>query len=157
MADSRGSIVVGIKPGLPHRLSDVAAQTALDLGCALIFAHVEVTSVLMEWDPAEVRDAESLAPPVDEDMAALARWLEESVKEALADSVVPWSMRILGGDPATALARLADDVEARMIVVGSRRPGAMHRVEEIMGGSVAGKLVTHQERPVLVVPMGEHR
>ena len=51
-------------------------------------------------------------------------------------------------------ARLAVEVDARVIVVGSRHPGIIHRVEELFSKSVAASLITGQTRPVLVVPAG---
>jgi nucleotide-binding universal stress UspA family protein len=40
-----------------------------------------------------------------------------------------------------------------MFVVGTRRHGAMRRLEEFVSGSIAKELAMGQERPVLLVPM----
>ena len=45
--------------------------------------------------------------------------------------------RALGGDIARALGRLAETLQAELIVVGSRRGGLRSSVHEFLGGSVA--------------------
>ena len=48
--------------------------------------------------------------------------------------------------------RLASEVNAPMIIVGTPERGFGHRVTELLNGSVAAWLTHHQSRPVLVVP-----
>jgi nucleotide-binding universal stress UspA family protein len=61
-----------------------------------------------------------------------------------------WTYHEQRGDPAKALAGLADKVDAAYIVVGATHPGALHHL--VGGESVAKRLLRHQHRPVLVVP-----
>ncbi|GAB3577998.1 hypothetical protein GCM10027406_13480 [Leifsonia lichenia] len=65
-----------------------------------------------------------------------------------------WVLRMLAGDPAKALARVADEVDAALIVVGTHQAGFGHAVEEWLSGSVAVQLTRAQQRSVLVVPIG---
>jgi nucleotide-binding universal stress UspA family protein len=65
---------------------------------------------------------------------------------------VEWTLRMLAGDPARALARLAAETNAPMIVVGTSERGFSHRLSEALNGSVGAWLSHHQSRPVLVVP-----
>ncbi|HEY1156025.1 MAG TPA: universal stress protein, partial [Arthrobacter sp.] len=58
----------------------------------------------------------------------------------------------LTGDPARSLGRLAAEVEAPMVIVGTSERGFSHRLSEALNGSVGGWLSHHQSRPVLVVP-----
>ncbi|MDH3606040.1 MAG: universal stress protein [Acidimicrobiia bacterium] len=53
------------------------------------------------------------------------------------------------GDPATQLARFADERNADLLVIGQRGAGL---VERIMVGSVADRIVHIATMPVLVVP-----
>lgn len=86
-------------------------------------------------------------------MARVAVALGDMLTAALADTRITWSFRVLAGDPASALSRLAAEVDSRMLVVGTRRHGALHRVEEFFAGSVAKSLAMGQDRPVLLVPL----
>ena len=62
--------------------------------------------------------------------------------------------RELAGNIGHALARLADVLDADMIIVGSRRGGgARASMHELFSGSVAGHLAHRQPRPLVVVPV----
>jgi nucleotide-binding universal stress UspA family protein len=72
------------------------------------------------------------------------------IEAALRDTRLAWTYHEQRGDPAKALAKLADAVDAAYLVVGATHPGALHHL--IGGESVARRLLRHQHRPVLVVP-----
>ncbi|MBM7831246.1 nucleotide-binding universal stress UspA family protein [Agromyces cerinus] len=148
-----GPIVVGIKPGLPSRLIQTAERTARSFDCEVIFAYVELNSALVELDSTEPRTRESLDPEMDEEMAGVAAGVSDMLSAALAETDIRWSFRVLAGDPASALSRLAADVDSRMLIVGTRRHGTLHRVEEFFTGSLAKALAMGQDRPVLLVPI----
>lgn len=148
-----GPIVVGVKPGLPTRIIETAVHTAASFGCGVVFAYVELNSALVELDSTEPRTRESLDPEIDDEMAGVAAEVSDMLDAALADTDVSWSFRVLAGDPASALSRLAADLHSRMLVVGTRRHGGLHRVEEFFAGSVAKSLAMGQDRPVLLVPL----
>jgi nucleotide-binding universal stress UspA family protein len=74
------------------------------------------------------------------------RLLEESPVRRLRDLVVG---RVEFGDPASCLARLADEVRATLIVVGSRGRGFSG---SLLLGSVSQTVASTPSRPVLVVP-----
>jgi nucleotide-binding universal stress UspA family protein len=59
----------------------------------------------------------------------------------------------LVGDPALAIKHLAEQAQARLIVVGTRRRGFGESVREFFTGSVAARLAHRQSRPILVVPL----
>ncbi|MCY1379677.1 Universal stress protein family protein [compost metagenome] len=85
--------------------------------------------------------------------------LRGAVGAACATKSVEWTLRILSGDPARALGRVAAEANASMIIVGTPERGLGHRLSAALNGSVAAWLTHHQDRPVLVVPahMGAHR
>lgn len=136
-----------------------AARLAVALERPLVCAYVTEDSYLTEWDRPEVREEASLHPgdvaSDDESVAlelaaAIAGALEQADDEGALSP--DWSLRILAGDPAKALGRIAGELDARLIVVGTRRPGIEHALEEWLAGSVAAHLAHDQHRPVVVVP-----
>lgn len=73
----------------------------------------------------------------------------QSIETLLRDSTVSWTYHEERGDPAARLARLAHEVDALFIVVGATH----HPVfQQLVGGSVSGRLLHKGNRPVLVVP-----
>jgi nucleotide-binding universal stress UspA family protein len=75
-----------------------------------------------------------------------AEFLEESRARRLLELVAG---RVEFGDPASRLARVADEVRATLIVVGSRGRG---RTSSLLLGSVSQTVASVPSRPVLVVP-----
>lgn len=151
-----GPILVGFKPDLHPAIIGAAVGLARAFDCEAIFVYVELNSALVELEPTTQRYADSLAPDVDEEMGAVALGLRDTLAAAVHGAGVNWSLRVLAGDPASALSRLGAELGARMFVVGTRRPGPLHHLEEILGGSVGKALAMGQTRPVVLVPMGQN-
>lgn len=155
---SRGAVIVGVHPDQSVAVVQEAARMADALDRPLVCAYVTEDSYLTEWDRAEVRDQASLHPvDVASEEENLALELAAAIGAALAslndDGVhPPWTLRILAGDPAKALGRLAEELDARLLVVGTRGRGVERALEEWLGGSVAAHLTHDQVRPVVVVP-----
>jgi nucleotide-binding universal stress UspA family protein len=151
-------LLAGIAPKQHPEVLQTAAILAARLGRPLLCAYVDEASYLVEWDPARSAHRLSLHPDADdEDIRAVASELRASIEAAVAK--VPaeaghteWTFRILAGDPARALARLAAENNVPMIVVGTSERGFSHRLTEALNGAVGTWLVHHQSRPVLVVP-----
>ncbi|WP_159501366.1 universal stress protein [Microbacterium sp. 18062] len=151
---ARGGVVLGAIPDLPDRVWSEAVRYAALFDRELIVAHVDVTRFVTYEDP----DGTPHSAPIDLDLAAASRELDRIravAEEHLEASGVAWSIRSLVGDPAMALKRLADDVDATVIVVGTRRRGIGETLREFFTGSVAARLAHRQHRPVLVVPLQE--
>lgn len=153
-ASAAGPVVVGVHSGQHRVVVREAAALAAELGRELLCATVAADSYLEEWDPADGRDQGSLHPAgMDSDDHALALALAGSIGDALAPAAPEWTLRVLAGDPRHALARLATEVDARLIVVGAHPHGFGHAVEGLLSGSVATRLAHDQQRPVVVIPV----
>jgi nucleotide-binding universal stress UspA family protein len=147
-------LLVGVVPGQHPEVLQTAVALAQRLTAPLLFAFVDEASYLVEWDPARSTHRLSLHPDKNDDEI---RSVTEDLKSVIASSVRPgtpteWTLRTLAGDPARALGRLAAEVDAPIIIVGTPERGFGHRITELLNGSVAAWLTHHQSRPVLVVP-----
>lgn len=151
-------LLVGIMPKQHPEVLHTAASLAARLGQPLLCAYVDEASYLVEWDPARSAHRLSLHPDADdEDIRALTTGLKADILAAVekvpaGGGTVEWTLRTLAGDPARALARLAAETNAPMIVVGTSERGFSHRLSEALNGSVGAWLSHHQSLPVLVVP-----
>lgn len=149
----RAPIVVGVLPKQHPEVLQTARDFAISMGAPMVCAYVDEASYLVEWDPA--KEAHRLSPGSDKDDAdiqAVRSELSELVGAENEGVPVEWTLRLLTGDPARALGRLAHDVQASMIVVGTPERGLGHRLSEVLNGSVGSWLSHHQSRPVLIVP-----
>ncbi|MEO7016206.1 MAG: universal stress protein [Leifsonia sp.] len=155
-----GPVVVGVYPGQSAAVVLEAAALAAELDRALVCGFVTLDSYLTEWEKGD-RRRESLHPePVDGADERVALELAGAITSALEGSAPleqGWSLRILAGDPSQALARLADEVDARAVVVGTHGAGFGHALESWLSGSVATHLSRALRRPVVVVPVEHER
>ena len=147
-------LVVGVLPGQSPEVLHAAASLAARLGATLICAHVDEASYLVEWDPARSAHRLSLHPDTDNaEIRAVTQELRNSIGAACDGLGIHWTLRTLAGDPARALGRLAAEVGATMIIVGTPEPGLGHRISAALNGSVAAWLSHHQDHPILIVPV----
>lgn len=156
-AGSGAVIVVGVVSGQPDRVVEQAAHFAALMSAELICAFVDPS----RYPVQELADGSVRSLPLDPDLPdrsgnrsvqfdpALARHLA-----ALLDPRgVHWSVRALAGEPARALGRLAQTVDAAMIIVGTREHRGRVNIQSFFSGSVAVHLAHRQPRPVLIVPL----
>lgn len=146
-----GVVVVGVQPGQVHDVVGVAAAVAERFGAALVCVVVDpaLLSAGMRADGSEIIEqidpdtADSEPRQLPDDDVGLIRELAgaRSVDAEIVSRV---------GDPGRALAAVAEERDAVMIVVGSQT--GRRRIAELLDGSVAAHLTHHQHRPVLVVP-----
>ncbi len=151
---AHGAVLVGVVPGLAPRVVKEAARYAKLLRAPLVVVTVDVTRFVTYEDP----DGYVHSAPIDLQVTAGQNELDLVTAEAastLAGVDVDWSVRQLVGDPALALKHLADQLDARLLVVGTRRRGIGESIREFFTGSVAARLAHRQHRPILVVPLGE--
>jgi nucleotide-binding universal stress UspA family protein len=149
-----GAVIVGVVPGEPARVVREAARYAKLFGAPLLVVNVDVTRFVTYEDP----DGYVHSAPIDLNVATgqneLAIVTAETTK-LLEGRGVAWSIRQLVGDPALAMKHLAEEVDARLLVVGTRKRGFGESIREFFTGSVAARLAHRQTRPILVVPIGE--
>jgi nucleotide-binding universal stress UspA family protein len=151
---ARGAVIVGVVPDLPSRVLKEGARYARLLGAPLLVVHVDVTRFVTYEDP----DGYVHSAPIDVNIAVGESELAvvRSQAAAVLDGYgVDWSVRQLVGDPALAIKHLAESVDARLLVVGTRKRGLGESIREFFTGSVAARLAHRQHRPILVVPLGE--
>lgn len=130
-----------------------AVDLAKDLGVGVVAVNVDTSRVVVARHPDGTVDSAPVDPdsygdPDDPD--------REELRRLVASASVPGTAVTLVetvGNPAAEIARLAERLDARMIVVGTREPGLAHHVVEFFTGSVAVQLAHRQSRPLLVVPM----
>lgn len=147
-------VVVGVTTDQSESVLQYAAALAQDLGTELVCAWVDAGRYLVE----EQHDGSVTSLPFDPDLPELDEEefdpeFEGHIAQVLADCSVRWSLRALAGDPARALTHLANTLDARLIVVGSRETGMRAGFQEFFRGSVAVHLAHRQHRPVLIIPV----
>jgi nucleotide-binding universal stress UspA family protein len=150
----RGGILAAVVPGQPVTVLEQAARLADDLDLPLICATVDPNRYLV----SSYVDGTVVALPYDPDLPETEEEqfdpeLEEHIRGVLAGRGIPYVLKQLAGDPAWALSRLADELDVRYIVVGTREAGLRGSLREFFNGSVAVHLAHRQHRPVIVVPL----
>ncbi len=146
------TLIVGVTPGQSEAVIGQATKLACKLGARVICAFVDTGQVAM----FEGADGTLMSMPIDPDIVEEPSPFPESLQTMLAEKCaarqVPVEFRRPVGEPAIALSELAEDEQAYVIVVGTRRPGLRAGIAEFLGGSVAAHLSHRQHRPVLIVP-----
>jgi nucleotide-binding universal stress UspA family protein len=134
-------IVVGLD-GSTAAAAGVEAAVALARAFGAEVIGVHATGLLEVWRAHEEADT---VDPND----GVTTMLRGPWSETLRASGVAYRLERRDGPPADTVIALADDVDADLIVVGSRGVGDTP-VGEL--GSTSGKIVRRSHRPVLVVP-----
>jgi hypothetical protein len=147
-----GPLVLGVPWKFEERLVRAAAGLAVIMGAHLICAFVDPATYLTEWEPDGSRAATSLDPAGNPEAEFPARQVLAGLEGMLGAPGGAWSFRVLNGDVAKALARLADSADAVALVVGGQRAGRVARMTRILEGSVSVSLTRLQSRPVVIVP-----
>lgn len=148
------SIIVGVIPGQPAAVVAAAAVFAERFDADLVCVSVDASRYTVVREP----DGQVLAMPIDSDLAddvveEFDPDLHRTIAEVLDHHPVRWSVRALAGGPAQELAGLAEEVDAAMIIVGTRDSGIRGSLHEFFNGSVAVQLAHRQHRPIVVVPL----
>ena len=148
------AVVVGMQPGQSRHVLDEAVRYAKLLRAPLVVAHVDVTRFVTYEDP----DGYVHSAPIDMNVdlgTAEFEQVQAEAAEALAGVDIVWTARQLVGDPAMAIKKVANNLDAQLIVIGTRKRGFGESVREFFTGSVAARLAHRQHRSILVVPLEE--
>jgi nucleotide-binding universal stress UspA family protein len=154
MNTDRRHIVVGVVAGQPPAVLEQAAYFARQFDADLVCGSVDANRYVVE----EKEDGTVVSLSINPDLVDLREEtldprVEEEITRALAGSKVEWSAWALAGDPAEALAHLADRYDAILILVGTRKSGVRRSVYEFFNGSVGARLAHRQHRPVVIIPL----
>ena len=125
-----------------------AASLARMLDGRLVAVHVRAAA-LLPHATSLMPGRQPFSGPVDQAYDVLAM-LERSLTELAVD--VPSDLRIETGYPAARLSAVATQKHATMVVVGSRRRGAVHAA---VFGSVSSRLAATCPVPVMIVPVAD--
>ena len=79
----------------------------------------------------------------------IAEELDASWCEPFRDAAVRYRAELREGNPVTSLLELADEVDADLVVVGSRGTGGF---PGLALGSTSSQVAEHARRPVVIVP-----
>jgi nucleotide-binding universal stress UspA family protein len=138
-------VLVGVDRSAPSLAAlDLAADLAESAGGSL-----SVLEVFEYVPPFPLGPSASRTSEAEERAIERTRGLVEAHARAIRDRGVDVQVIVRSGDPAPTLLEIADDVDAALVVVGTRGHG--DPAEPLMG-SVARTLVSRIRRPTLVVP-----
>lgn len=147
-----GYVVVGVTPHQPDAVVHTAARFARRFEAELVCAFVVTGNYVVDEDAL----GHVTSRPVDADAED---WSEGAFDAGLLAHLPalltgqPWSTRTLAGDPAEALSRLANRLDAAMIVIGTHRADHRRSLRDFFGASVGVHLAQRQHRPLVVVPL----
>lgn len=132
--------VDGSGQALAACLAAVEIAACFDANVTVLHVAVPQPRSALETSATAARQAEDRARANGETVLDEAR--------AVAPSGLPFTTELLFGDPADVICRRADDLEADLVVVGSRGLGKLNR---LLLGSVSQSIVSRTRRSVLVV------
>lgn len=147
-----GPLVLGVSWRPSLHVVDRAAGLAAALGVHLICAFVDPAGYLAELESVRTRMASSIDPGPNQEALFPAADVRVSLEAVLGPPGKSWSLRVLNGSVAEAIARLADSTGASAIVVGGPRRGVGAGLNRVLESSVSARLVRIQRCPVIVVP-----
>lgn len=152
MTRTRPVVVVGIADGQSDAVVLVAAEFAERFGADLVCAVVDeahYTAVDRSGRPVVI----PIDPDAVDDIEVDRVRIEGRLHDVLDHRPVGWSVRFMTGEPSAAIAVAASDVDALMIVIGTRRRTIARSLREFFAGSIAAHLAHRQARPIVVVPL----
>ena len=139
------------------QLVRIGADLASALGVHLVCAFVDPESYLTELGPLKSRTGASLDPVPNADADFPSSETLGRISRVLGPPGEDWTFRVLYGDVALALARLAASVDASLLIVGGPRPGRLAGMAQLLEVPVSASLIRTQPRPVMVLPHASAR
>lgn len=134
-----GTIVVGYDGRVGGEAAlDEAMRLALDLGCSLVLVFAYEPPARVGGEVADLR----------EKLKEIGASIEAPAHERLEAAGIEHELVLIDSRPATGLAQVAEERDARMIVVGGAGDAPL---KGALLGATPHKLLNQTERPVLVV------
>jgi nucleotide-binding universal stress UspA family protein len=133
------------------------ADVALEQGLELAQRTGDSVAVVTVWQALQ-GDFGLAYPPtavLSELLDSERRHAEETLEHAADEARragVPFQARLLTGSPAEQICALADELDARLIAVGTHGHGPVMR---LLVGSVSAAVIRQANRPVLVARRGD--
>jgi nucleotide-binding universal stress UspA family protein len=141
------TIVLGLDPSEGSRAAARwTAKVAADAGARVVAVHVMPRSELWTLGALQVD-----AKPIVDEIRAL---LDSTWTASLRKAGVPCTTRLVRGDPAVELLRIATRLNATMLVLGAKSHSSVHDL--VVGGTVH-KIINRSEVPVALVPAPRRR
>lgn len=139
-------IVVGVD-GSPHAAAAMRWAIAMAKGMGPEVIAVFAISPPVYYDTGLL--GSTVPMQYDETWrAGMKREFEDEWCAPLRESGVQYRTLLANGRAASVIGRVADEVDAEIVLVGRRGRGG---VAELLLGSVSHELVLHSKRPVLVI------
>jgi nucleotide-binding universal stress UspA family protein len=101
-----------------------------------------------EMDELLKKSVEQLSEKIRE---RIERFCADELEEHEVLSLKNITARVEEGTPWRTILKVADEIEADVIVMGTRKHSS---IGQLLLGSTAAKTLSHSRRPVLVVPLG---
>jgi nucleotide-binding universal stress UspA family protein len=125
--------------------ADLAKSTNSELHIAYVFP----TAVQRPFpNPITSRPAEVLEHELEEAMGQAQSFLDREAEQVKGEGVEVADTHLVRGQPDKELVHLSEEIDAGLIVMGSRGLGGVRRA---LMGSVSDSVVRHAHCPVLVV------
>ncbi|MCL6636436.1 MAG: universal stress protein [Alicyclobacillus sp.] len=131
--------------------SGAAAAARWTAGCLQAYPGVRLTALYVTPVPPFPAETQ-VADPILAEEAKRIEQVRAMLADLLAECAGRWQFRAVPGVPVATICRIAEEIQADLVVLGRHGHGALQRVQRWFLGSVSSG-VLHQARvPVLVVP-----
>jgi nucleotide-binding universal stress UspA family protein len=125
--------------------ADLAKSTSSELHVAFVFP----TAVQRPFpNPVLARPADEMEHELQDAMHQAQSFLDREVEQAKGEGVTVADSHLVRGRPDRELVHISEDIDAGLIVMGSRGLGGVRRA---LMGSVSDSVVRHAHCPVMIV------
>jgi nucleotide-binding universal stress UspA family protein len=148
--DRHTNLVMGFDRSPSSRCAlEVAADLARRLGARLHVVHViDLSDYPIDPDAADWEEQAQKVLALE----------QETVHGVLRTFNGQWTYHAWRGEPATLLAKVADECDALMVIIGARQDGFGAAITHLLSRSISASLTGHRgHRPVLIVPRNAAR
>ncbi|MCL6593924.1 MAG: universal stress protein [Alicyclobacillus sp.] len=150
---SQGTVAGGLAHILLSADGSHGSAAAVRWAARCLQAHPAARLTALYVTPQPPSPAETqVADPVLAEEAELVKQVHAVLADQLAGCGDRWQFRVESGVPVATICRIAEEVQADLVVLGRHGHGALHRFQRLFLGSVSSGVLRHARVPVLVVP-----